>query len=394
MGTVAKFLATGAMTATLLVAVVRAAPAQALFTLDDVRGDDSGAGNLIYPNRDDLEPGDLDLVRLSAEQRADGVWFVVEMARPIRNPAGRVTEVGQTPMETLARHGFYTFNVDVYVDTDRVAGVGRVDTVPGRGVTVDRGYAWERCIVLTPRPDIAQTMLQLHFDEQLEAEARARSGRITRQDLDALEQQSEARVRDLYFFPTRIRVTGRRVEFLVPTEFLGGVPQASWAYTVVVTGADLEQTGRLGAAGKVRPTMMTMSVGRGNRWSQWGIRSDEDEATPPVVDVLSPDPDVQPGALSDFDAVAGRFAAVPGVAVDGRAAALPTGVALSVDQAARLDAAAGATAAPAPAADGAAAPVERRTVPARLRTLNELLAEGLITQAEYDELRRKILTEL
>jgi hypothetical protein len=33
-------------------------------------------------------------------------------------------------------------------------------------------------------------------------------------------------------------------------------------------------------------------------------------------------------------------------------------------------------------------------VPARLRTLNELLANGLITQAEYNELRRKILAEL
>jgi len=32
--------------------------------------------------------------------------------------------------------------------------------------------------------------------------------------------------------------------------------------------------------------------------------------------------------------------------------------------------------------------------PARLRTLNQLLEEGLITQGEYDELRRKILAEL
>ena len=32
--------------------------------------------------------------------------------------------------------------------------------------------------------------------------------------------------------------------------------------------------------------------------------------------------------------------------------------------------------------------------PARLRTLNQLLADGLITQSEYDELRRKILAEL
>ncbi|MCK7474112.1 MAG: hypothetical protein MZV49_12630 [Rhodopseudomonas palustris] len=64
---------------------------------DDVEGDDDGNGALIYPNRDDMEPGDLDLVRVSAEQRSDGVWFVVEMAQAIRSPVGRVTELGQTP---------------------------------------------------------------------------------------------------------------------------------------------------------------------------------------------------------------------------------------------------------------------------------------------------------
>jgi hypothetical protein len=33
-------------------------------------------------------------------------------------------------------------------------------------------------------------------------------------------------------------------------------------------------------------------------------------------------------------------------------------------------------------------------VPARLRTLNQLLEDGLITQDEFNELRRKILAEL
>jgi hypothetical protein len=37
---------------------------------------------------------------------------------------------------------------------------------------------------------------------------------------------------------------------------------------------------------------------------------------------------------------------------------------------------------------------EKRTVPARLRTLNQLLEDGLITEAEFNELRRKILAEL
>jgi hypothetical protein len=381
----------------LLVTGLSAARAEKLFVLEDVRGDDNGAGVLIYPNRDDLKPGDLDLVRLSAEQRSDGIWFKAEMAQPVRSPVGQVMDVGQTPMERVARHDFYAFNIDIYIDTDRVAGVGRQDTVPGRGVAVDRNFAWEKCIVLTPRPDIAQTMLQMYFDDEFEAELRARKGKVDKPEIEALQQQSEARVRDLYLFPTKIRVSGRTVEFLVPTEFLGGVPTQSWAYTVLVTGADLEQVARIGLTGKVKPTMMTMSVGRGIRRSQWGIRSDVDEGTPPVVDLLAADEDTQYNALMDYDLVAGRMVAVPGIAPDGRAAVAPTGVALTMDQAARLDAAGDARA---PAGDtegqGTAAPgtAERRTVPARLRTLNELLQEGLITQVEYDELRRKILTEL
>ena len=366
-----------------------AAAAERLFSLDDVKGDDVGNGSLIYPNRDDMHQGDLDLVRVSAEQRSDGVWFIVEMAQAIRSPVGRVTELGQTPIERLARNGFYTFNVDIYVDTDRIAGAGETVAVPGRGVGIDRNFAWEKAIVLTPRPDIARTMMQMHFDEQFEAELRAEKGRTSKEDLKDVEGRSEKRVNDLYFFPTRVRVSGRQVEFHVPTEFLGGVPEASWAYTVLVTGADIEQTGRPGNITPRRPTMMTMAVARGVRWSQWGIRGDADEATPPVIDILSPNPDVQPTVLADFDVVAGRLAAVPGLAPDGNVAVAASGKPLTMEQAARIDSAAGGSA-PVPAAGAA----ERRTVPARLRTLNQLLEDGLITQAEFNDLRRKILAEL
>ena len=363
--------------------------AEELFSLEDLKGDDSGTGALIYPNREDLQPGDLDLVRFSAERRADGVWFAVEMAQPVRSPIGRVTELGQTPIDRIARDGFYTFNVDVYIDTDRIAGAGNSATVPGRGVTVDRNFAWERAIVLTPRSEIARTMLQMYFDDEYQAQVLAEKGQVSKEDLKSVESRSEKIVTEQYFFPGKVRVAGRKVEFLVPTEFLGGVPEQSWAYTVIVTGADLEQTGRAGQISPARPTMMTMSVARGVRWSQWGIRSDADEATPPVVDILSPDPDTQPTVLTSYDMVAGRLAAVPGVAADGKAAVAATGKPLTMEQAARID-----TAADSAAAGAAPASIEKRTVPARLRTLNQLLEDGLITQAEYNELRRKILAEL
>jgi hypothetical protein len=367
-----------------------AAQASQLVSIDDVKGDDHGAGGLIYPNRDDIGPGDLDLVRISAEQRVDGIWFSVEMAQPVRSPVGRVTETGQTPIDRIARNGFYTFNVDIYIDTDRIAGLGETSTLPGRGVTVDRNYGWEKAIVLTPRPGVAATMLQMHYDNEFEAELRARQGRVSKPELQELQGRSETRVRDMYYFPDKVRVNGRRIEFLVPLEFLGGVPSQSWAYTAIVTGADLEQTGRPGQLGAGRSRMMTMGVGRGVQESLFGIRGDADAATPPVVDILSPDDEVQSRVLDDFDVVAGRLAAVPGVAPDGKQAVAATGTPLTMEQAARID----ATTTGGGATGGTPPATEKRTVPARLRTLNQLLEDGLITEAEFNELRRKILAEL
>ena len=95
-----------ALLAGALLATSIEARGQELFSIDDVRGDDDGNGSLIYPNRPDMQKGDLDLVRVAAEQRSDGVWFVIEMAQPVRSPVGRVTKIGQTPLEQLARNGF------------------------------------------------------------------------------------------------------------------------------------------------------------------------------------------------------------------------------------------------------------------------------------------------
>ena len=368
------------------------AVAEPLFSVPDARGDDDGNGSLIYPNRNDLHRGDLDLVSFAADQREDGVWFVVEFGQAIRSPVGRVTEVGQTPMERIARNGFYTFNVDVYVDTDRIAGSGQTGTVPGRNVAIDRQYAWERAVVLTPRPDIARTMLQMHFDEQFEAELRAKQGKVSKEELRDLQDRASTRVDELFFFPTKVRVNGRKAEFLVPQEFFGAAPSKSWGYTVGVTGADLEQTGRPGQISSSRTTMMTMGIARGISDSLWGMRSDADEATPPVIDILASDPQVQHSVLSEYDAVAGRLAAVPGVAPDGTLAVASNGEPVAPGQLAALEGGVAGT----DATGGSARPAstERRTVPARLRTLNELLADGLITQAEYNELRRKILAEL
>ncbi len=392
-----KFPAATALASLALLATAGPAVGQPLFSLADPAGDDDGGGVLSYPNRPDLQQGDLDLVRVSAEQRPDGTWFTVEMAKPIRAPSGQVLEVSQTQVERLARLGFYTFNVDIYIDQDRIEGLGRTDALPGRDVTIDPRFAWDKAVVLTPRPDTARTMLQMYTDRQMQTDLRSKQGRISDTDADVLESQSEAEVNALYHFPTKVRVSGRKIEFLVPTQFLGGEPQDNWAYTVLVTGTDLEQAAPLGRANRDNATMMTLGVGTGLRSDLWGVRSGSDLETPPVIDILAPDRGGQAAVLTNYDPVAGRLPVVPGIAVDGKEAVAMADVQLTVEQAARLEATklkpAGGK--PAAAVAGAAPkPAEKRAVPARLRTLTELRDQGLITEAEYNELRRKILTEL
>ena len=377
---------------------------ETVFRLTDPKGDDHGTGALIYPNRPDMQQGDLDLVEFSARSADGGTWFTVEFARSIRDPRGEVTQVGQQPIEKLARNGFYTFNVDVYVDRDRVAGSGRTQALPGRNVDIDRNFAWEKAIVVSPRQDIARTLLELHLDSVYETELQATQGRVGKADVEAIQARSQAEVAEFYVFPDQIRVRGRRLEFFVPAADLGGQASPEWGYTVLVTGADIEQLGRVGFNPTNRPKLMTMPVARGIKYDAFGLPGDADINQAPVVDLLAAEPGQQEAILDDYDIIAGRLAQVPGMAPDGRLATVSPGgapatpaTAQRVDEVARggqPTAAAGTAAAAAASAAAPAAAPAQRTVPARLRTLNQLREEGLVTEEEYAELRRKILSEL
>ena len=89
--------------------------------------------------------------------------------------------------------------------------------------------------------------------------------------------------------------------------------------------------------------------------------------------------------------VAGPRIDVSDVIDGGSASVAASGVQLTPEQAMRMDAELKRRK-PGDVAEPAA--FEKRAAPARLRTLSQLLEDGLITQAEYDELRRKILSEL
>ena len=190
--------------------------------LTDPPNDDFGAGTLVYPERGDYAKGDLDLRKLTIRTDGKGYWFTATFANPIRDPKNARTGVGPEPMPVTARYGFYSFNLDIYIDTDRTPGSGNTFTLPGRKARIDPAYAWERAVVLTPRPELARSEL---FDV------------LSRQFPDRSQSEAQASVNQAVYFPTEVRVHGKSIEFYVPGSFIGASDGSDWAVTAFVTGA-------------------------------------------------------------------------------------------------------------------------------------------------------------
>ncbi len=400
-----------------------------LFTMQDARGDDVGAGDLLYPDRPDFERGDLDLLSLSAEMADGGTWFTASFGGAIRDPADQRGEIGPERLDRVARHGFYTLNLDIYIDTDRKPGSGSTATVPGRGVQVDRRDAWEKAIILTPRPEIARTLMVGNARRVLEEQRRAQVGNVSGDDYRNIEQVVDQTVDQRYFFPTRVQVRSKEIRFFVPDSFLGGKANPAWSYTAFVTGANVQPRQRLlDMPFKDEAfAVMQQQAGPGRSADRFGIRPSADPAQPAIVDVLTTDPGLQARMLRDYDVVAGRQPRLVGVVPTGRnqtswephqspaRVAGATGAAGAAPEPrpftpSERDAAAalsGAPILPGPAADipaagsaatgtglGLAPSVggERKTVAQRLRELAELRQQNLITEEEYQDARRRVLS--
>lgn len=284
-----------------------------LWTLTDPRGDDYGNGKLQYPMSADFTRGDLDLTRLTATRVDGGTLFEATFARPIRVP-GRTTIDGiGTQLEQVARHGFYTFNIDIYIDTDGVNDSGSTTTLPGRNVLIDPSTAWEKVISLTPDPQQARQELNriMVRDERRRDVSEGRKGIVTD------EERAEMRggIDESVFFPTQIRVAGSRVSFFVPDAFLGGEAKKEWSYVVAVSGADVvhrfDQQNRIMRRGDASEALMILPVTHGRPVDKFGGAVERDDFMPPLVDIIAQGE--QKKVLSKYDSDRGEAAVLTGV---------------------------------------------------------------------------------
>jgi len=293
------------------------AAAAPIFKLTDPRGDDHGDGSLIYPDRDDLKPGDLDLISFSARPEGDGTLFEATFARPIRKPARHPVDEGGTSLDWIARFGFYTFNLDVYIDMDRVPGSGETAMLPGRRAEVDSAFAWERAICLTPNPYEAEETLKRFWFNAARERAKQTTPHLDDATEDSLRQAVAADVKKRILFPTRVRVSGSTVQFLVPGSFLDGPARAGWGYVAVVSGADIVQRLDLGTTVGLKkkpvPSLMLLPVKTGRSREAFGGGRSDDALEPPLIDILVPPGAKQETLLRDYDLRTGRPVRLPGV---------------------------------------------------------------------------------
>lgn len=307
-----------ALVALCLGAAALAAPAFAgtAFTLTDPRGDDHGDGYFAYPGRTDFQPGDLDLLTLAARNADGGTWFEATFANPIRQPGREAIDDLGTQLDRVARNGFYTFNLDVYIDTDRVPNSGALAMMPGRKAEVDPAGAWEKAVVLTPSPGLARSELKTMMTQSV-IEARHEERERGLGERRELRQEIGLDLEDRVFFPVLTRVRGRTIRFFVPASFLGGPARPDWSYVVAVTGAELVQsfdlTAAVGLADPRRDNLMVVPVSPG-RWSdRFGGGVEGEALQPPLVDVIVPEGRFQEVVLRDFRSAEDRPARLPGV---------------------------------------------------------------------------------
>ncbi len=287
-----------------------------IFELKDPRGDDHGDGSLVYPMREDYTRGDLDLLSLTARAEEGGTLFEATFARSVRKPERRPIDVGGGTLDKLARFGFYTFNIDVYIDIDRVPGSGSTNTLPGRVAEIAPENAWERAICLTPIPFQAQEELRRLMVQSVKDQAKLDKKKLRGEEVSRLHTEADADIASRVFFPTVIHVSGPRISFFVPDTFLGGPAKDTWSYVVAVSGADVVLKFDIPAEimGGRNDALMILPIESGRpRDAFGGAHEDEEDYQPPLIDIVVPPGKTQEEVLRDYDTTADRPVRLPGV---------------------------------------------------------------------------------
>ena len=178
----------------LALAPVRASAAD--IVLEDPAGDDDGPGKYVYPTDPVYARGSFDLRKVTVSPGGDTTEFKVRLGSKIKDPWRSKEWDG---------NGFSLQMVFVFLDT--TPGKGRTEGIPGLNVSFDPKTAWDKVVILSPQPA-----------KRIRSEI---SGKAPGLSADVV-------------VPVKTRARGKDLVGVVTTKDLGGAPQATWGYQVVV----------------------------------------------------------------------------------------------------------------------------------------------------------------
>ena len=167
-------------------------------TLTDPKGDDDGPGSYVYPTDKVYAAGAFDLRKFEVVPRGGEVEFRVTVAQRIDDP---------WDSKAWGGNGFSVQMAFIHIDTDRIPGSGSTVGLPGTNVRFAEAEAWDRVVIISPQgPPRVLSEVEAKAPEQ----------------------------RDRVIVPSITRATGRTLTAVVDVEELGGPPQPSWGYQVLM----------------------------------------------------------------------------------------------------------------------------------------------------------------
>ncbi len=302
----------------MLLPLLTGAEGRLIFSLTDPKGDDYGDGTVMYPLRTDMQPGDLDLVTFSAYAQSGGTVFEATFARSVRAPARRTIDQVGTTLDKIAKLGFYEFNIDVYIDTDRIPGSGSTATLPGRRAAIAAANAWEKAICLTPRPYDAQQMLKAIYVRRGQAGGQAPPGfGVVRRRGRDLGRRVTGRRHRASSSPQWSRSPAARSASSYRTRSSGGRPRTAgatwWGFPVPDIETKVDVVGIIGPEGRTSPGLMIIPILPGKGFDNFGTNREGDDLQPTLVDIIVPPGTTQEAVLKDYNLAEGRPAQLPGV---------------------------------------------------------------------------------
>ncbi|HTP24191.1 MAG TPA: glucodextranase DOMON-like domain-containing protein, partial [Anaeromyxobacteraceae bacterium] len=241
-----RLLAAAALAGSLL-ALPAAAENEKGFKLQDPTGDDKGPGTYTYPTDAVYKPGAFDMTEFEVIPGANQTEFRITVRTRIEDPWDSPAWGG---------NGFSVQMVFIHIDMDHVKGSGVTMGLPGTNVRFAEDEAWDKVIIVSP-----QGATRVNSEIGLKA----------------------AQWKDKIIVPKVTRAQGKTLIAVVDNAQLGGPPQTTWGYQVLIQSNE---------GFPAKTDLLTRKVNEFEGQHRFGGGSDYDN-DPQVMDILVP-PDGDP----------------------------------------------------------------------------------------------------